>query len=160
MIYKIIEWTEWDIFVICYRILLQRIRHCLFAERCTSFGKLTQIYQEKTIWIHTFHIWKRRQDQIRRMLCWTATFWGHRFGFWLDFRHMRINSGRFTSSEIHECPASSSFPTTLDNVMHNIEFQPVCEFEPAFALKHKTREEPTQPRALNTKTLHQEAPSC
>lgn len=66
---------------------------------------------------------------------------------------MRINSGRFTSSEIHECPARSSFPTTLGNVMHNIEFQPVCEFRPAFALQHNIRKEPKQPRALNTKEL-------
>lgn len=27
-------------------------------------------------------------------------------------------------------------PQPCNNVMHNIEFQPVCEFEPAFALKH------------------------
>lgn len=77
--------------------------------------------------------------------------------FGLNFWHVRINSGRFTSSEIHECPASSSFPTTLDNVMHNIEFQPVCELEPVLTLKNTTRARSLQPKALNTKTLGQEA---
>lgn len=53
--------------------------------------------------------------------------WGHQFWFWLNVWQTGINSGRFTSSEIHECPASPSFLTTLGNVMHNIEFQPVYE---------------------------------
>lgn len=75
--------------------------------------------------VFIYFTWKWRQDHIWRMLCWTATFWGHRSWFWLNFWHTRINSGRFTSSEIHECPASLSFPTTLNNVMHNIEFLPV-----------------------------------
>lgn len=115
-----------------------------------------QIMPEKATCICTFHVWKSRSDHMWRLLGRTAEFWGHQSWFWLNPWQTRINSGRFTSSEIHECPASASFAATLDNVMHNIEFQPVCEFEPACSLKHDAHEEPTA-KSSQHKEPHQDA---
>lgn len=86
-----------------------------------------------------FQVWNSRSDHMWRRLCRTAELWAHQSCFWLNPWQTRINSGRFTSSEIHECPARPSFAATLDNVVHNIEFQPVCEFELALSQAQHAR---------------------